>query len=242
LSAWFRFGGGSLQAAHFGFDASAIDTNPLAATNIAPMLSAMQSASAPSPASLSGSGFASLFASLTAPKTAPADRWNDDLLADDVTTISYEQALRTHARTRRPDPAPAPDPEPDNNIAEPVPPPSLRITEWAPEDQPARTEKRKSSSITLRMSPQECDQLHQRAADASLTVSAYVRSCVFEAEALRAQVKEALVQLKPEPAIDPRLQTTRPSIARSWAARLFPGRLVPGRFFPGLRGAPIPAA
>jgi hypothetical protein len=51
-------------------------------------------------------------------------------------------------------------------------------------------ENRKSASITIRLSKPECAQIHQRAASAGLTVLAYLRSCVLEAESLRAQVKE----------------------------------------------------
>jgi len=54
----------------------------------------------------------------------------------------------------------------------------------------------KSVSITLRVSPDEAGQLRLRAREAGLTVSAYLRSCTFEAEALRAQVKEALAELR----------------------------------------------
>jgi hypothetical protein len=54
----------------------------------------------------------------------------------------------------------------------------------------------KDSSITIRMSKAECAQLHRRAAEAGLTVSAYLRSCTFEAESLRAMVKDTLAQLR----------------------------------------------
>jgi hypothetical protein len=56
-------------------------------------------------------------------------------------------------------------------------------------------ENRKSASITIRLSKPECAQIHRRAAGAGLTVSAYLRSCILEAESLRAQVKETLAQL-----------------------------------------------
>ena len=46
----------------------------------------------------------------------------------------------------------------------------------------------KSASITIRLSKAECAQLRRRAAEAGLTVSAYLRSCTFEAESLRAEV------------------------------------------------------
>jgi hypothetical protein len=55
---------------------------------------------------------------------------------------------------------------------------------------------KRSASVTLRLSAAECAQLKQRAAEAGLTLSAYVRSCTFEAEALRAQVKQALKELR----------------------------------------------
>jgi hypothetical protein len=56
----------------------------------------------------------------------------------------------------------------------------------------------KDASITIRMSKAECTQLHRRAAEAGLTVSAYLRSCTLEAESLRAMVKDALAQLRSE--------------------------------------------
>jgi hypothetical protein len=54
----------------------------------------------------------------------------------------------------------------------------------------------RSASVTIRLSRAECARLHRRAAEAGLTVSAYLRSCALEAEALRAQVKQALTELK----------------------------------------------
>jgi hypothetical protein len=54
----------------------------------------------------------------------------------------------------------------------------------------------KDASITIRMSKGECVQLHRRAAEAGLTVSAYLRSCTFEAESLRAMVKDTMAQLR----------------------------------------------
>jgi predicted DNA binding CopG/RHH family protein len=57
---------------------------------------------------------------------------------------------------------------------------------------------KRPASVTIRLSAAECAQLKQRAAEAGLTLSAYVRSCTFEAEALRAQVKQALGELRGE--------------------------------------------
>jgi hypothetical protein len=54
----------------------------------------------------------------------------------------------------------------------------------------------RSVSVTVRLSKAECSRLHERAAEAGVTVSAYMRSCAFKAEAPRAQVKEAPIELK----------------------------------------------
>jgi len=54
----------------------------------------------------------------------------------------------------------------------------------------------KDASITIRMSKAECAQLHRRSAEAGLTVSAYLRSCTFEAESLRAMVKETMAEVR----------------------------------------------
>jgi predicted DNA binding CopG/RHH family protein len=61
---------------------------------------------------------------------------------------------------------------------------------------------KRTASITIRMTGAEYGQLKQRAAEAGLTVSAYLRSCTLEAESLRAQVKQALATIRgttPEP-------------------------------------------
>jgi hypothetical protein len=51
------------------------------------------------------------------------------------------------------------------------------------------------------MSDEELDRLRQRAAESGVTVSAYMRSCVLEAEMLRAQVKQALAEIRGQAAI-----------------------------------------
>jgi hypothetical protein len=56
--------------------------------------------------------------------------------------------------------------------------------------------KHKSASVTVRLSEEENAQLRERAAEAGLTISAYLRSCTLEAETLRAQVKQALTALR----------------------------------------------
>ena len=196
------------------------------------MLQAMQqtAATASSPASPS---FAGLLAALAAPAPQRAPAWSDDGLADDYATLSYERALRAHARYRSVDASvneslaesdfsltqPA-DSEPSrireafSDAAPPAgPTATLRaatrqaaspsIADFQPETThglPTALDRNlKSASITIRLSKVECAQLRKRAAEAGLTVSAYLRSCTFEAESLRALVKDTLAQLRSDP-------------------------------------------
>ena len=112
-----------------------------------------------------------------------------DGLADDVAVLSYEGAVR--AQTGRPlanlhtDPPGTAAAATDESIS--------GATE---RETAAPGSNLKAASVTIRMSQAECAQLRKRAAAAGLTVSAYLRSCTFEAEALRAQVKEALAELR----------------------------------------------
>ncbi len=149
-----------------------------------------QSADAAVPAPhASFSGVLAAFSSLA---SQPSPTSKSDQLDDDVVTLSYERALRTHSRHR---PSESMDWSLPAVAAEKssLPQPALRGD--AVESQ-SRPEDLKSASITLRMTQAECNQLRARAAEARMTVSAYLRSCAFEVEALRAQVKEALVQLR----------------------------------------------
>jgi hypothetical protein len=130
----------------------------------------------------SGATFVSMLASLTGGGQKPADSWDTGALADDVAIISYEQALRSHRRV----------PEMET-IAAPVTVPESISDERNRCGVERRT--RKAASITIRMTEEEQTQLHARAKEAGLSVSAYLRSCIFEAESLRAQVKEALLQM-----------------------------------------------
>ena len=205
-------------------------------------------ASSPPPAP----SFAGLLAALAAPaqrsgvpgdgslsqgwKTAPA--WNDDDLADDVATLSYERALRAHARyrsvsptdqslTQSADPGPtrALDPSPAAAAATPQPAPHSSAN-MEPEPNRLRTTQLernlKCASITIRMSKTECAQLHRRAAEAGLTVSAYLRSCTFEAESLRALVKDTLAQLRSATTVAKPVIPAAPRRAWfQWLARLF---------------------
>ena len=168
----------------------------------------------PSPAS---SSFAGLLAALTSGKAKPAataaeprESWTDGL-ADDVATLSYERAIEQYTRSRG-DGAPF---RPHDYFAEQPP----RVTAGRQEPQqvsstppeprreepraaaPAREENRleqsrKRASVTVRLTESEYAQLHERATEAGMTVSAYLRSCTYEAESLRAQVKQALAELR----------------------------------------------
>jgi hypothetical protein len=171
------------------------------------MRSAAQSARSPS--------FASLLAGLAMPAPKPPSAWNDEF-ADDVTSLSYESALRAHARYRAADAsdrsltqpaAPSQSQFARESSADPFSSPdaatggAAQQSAWS-EPEPAgpvstlRERDLKSASITIRMSQAECVQLHQRAAEAGLTVSAYLRSCTLEAESLRALVKETIAQVR----------------------------------------------
>jgi hypothetical protein len=68
------------------------------------------------------------------------------------------------------------------------------------------------------MSKEECAQLHRRAAEAGLTVSAYLRSCTFEAETLRAMVKDTMAQLKSTTSAGKQVNPV--PLRRSWLQRL----------------------
>lgn len=188
------------------------------------MLQAMQQP-APSQPSPSVSSFAGLLATLASPRPSPpsdaaddAPLWNSSDLGEDVVSLSYEQALRARARYRstyRSDGSPMPpdglgldavaDAVMEGVAADPAP-------VWEPAAVPERD--LRSASVTVRMSKAECERLHRRAAEAGLTVSAYLRSCALEAETLRAQVKQALAELKAGTEPTRQAQTTRPSAAQ----------------------------
>jgi hypothetical protein len=167
----------------------------------------------PVPAAKEASSFASLLATFTGAAKKSNDMWDDSALLDDVTTISYEQALRSHRRAPIADLATAQVP------AEKAPL-SANVAASMPLANPS-IKKRKTASITIRLTETEDAQLHERAAAAQLSVSAYLRSCIFEAESLRAQVRDALSQMKTEPAPDPHV-SNEPKPTHNWRARFLP--------------------
>ncbi len=160
------------------------------------------------PAPKDASSFASLLASFTGAPKKSGETWDDSALLDDVTTISYEQALQSHRRVPAVDPARTPSTE--------APFAGIGASKATPD---TGIKHRKTASITMRLTKAEEAQLHERAAAAQLSISAYLRSCIFEAESLRAQVKEALSQMKAATTPEARLQ---PKPSPSWRTRLLP--------------------
>jgi hypothetical protein len=134
--------------------------------------------------------FAGLLASLTAPERNepdPAADWGDDQLADDLVTLSGSQGRQ--ART-----AQGTDASQASVIND------LDGARWngtiAGEGGASTYRSLRKASVTIRLSDAESKRLRQRATEAGLTVSAYVRSCALEVDALRVQVKQALAEIR----------------------------------------------
>ena len=191
--------------------------------------------------------FAGLLAALAATKPTELPKWTDEELPQDVATLSYERALRTHARYKTAD-ADYMDPTRNRETQ------SVRSSVTDHHEVRAHVQAdghlkpavsmserdRKCASVTIRMSHAECEQLRQRAAEAGMTISAYLRSCTFEAEGLRAQVKEALAEIRNthEPLARPKQETemelekangrvavqsaSTPASRLSWLRRIMP--------------------
>lgn len=163
--------------------------------------------SMPNTPSAAPTSFAGLLAALAEPVPKPEPAWSDEDLADDVATLSYEQALNAHSRYHPDGVAqgdapegslPAPPLEPMLEYRAPASAPAMMAAPEAVDDSDAHRLERelKVASVTIRLSQQEAAQLHKRATQAGMTVSAYLRSCTFEVETLRAMVKETMAQLK----------------------------------------------
>ena len=153
----------------------------------------------PAPAA-NPSSFASVLSSLTSPTPGTAAPWDDSALAPDVAVISYERALRAQSRMK-----------PTESVAS-NPPDTPRAKSGAP----------RATIVTLRLSHAESAQLHERATEAGLTVSAYIRSCVFEVESLRTQVREALAQLRSATSSAPHAADPQATAPQTWRSRLLP--------------------
>jgi predicted DNA binding CopG/RHH family protein len=187
------------------------------------------------PETRSNSSFATLLASLASSPNASSPGWDDAALAEDVATLSYEKALKTHSRRSGYPVQRLTDPENStgNSIQglEQEPRPSTNETaaqsQLLPLNSSRRSDERahrKSASVTIRLGELENEQLHARAAEAGLSVSAYLRSCIFEVEELRSQVKQTLADMRRSTAQnqDSSLRTV-PHPSRGWRERILPG-------------------
>ena len=121
---------------------------------------------------------------------------------EDVASLTYEHALRSHSCSSR---VSAPDQPERNSGANSLTPGIHRLATTRSElpdaampheTNPPPQSGRRCSSITVRLSAAESEQLRLRAAEAGMTASAYLRSCAFEVESLRAEVKTTLSQLR----------------------------------------------
>ena len=82
----------------------------------------------------------------------------------------------------------------------------------------------KRAIVSVRLTDSELATLRNRADESGISVSAYMRSCVLDAENLRAQVKQALAEMrsfsaKPEPVRLPLLpspEDIRPANGGAW--------------------------
>jgi hypothetical protein len=183
----------------------------------------------PSP---SASSFAGLLASLTSPNQPENNShlplWSDANLGEDVATISYESALRAHARYRLADRDDWQKTPVNNSVADDAKASDAPITpgrDWSRAQADCalpgehHSELRRAS-VTVRLNKAELDQMRQRAGEAGLTISAYLRSCTFEVEALRAQVKGALAQLRAAESAGNEIGAARPSWVRTFLRRI----------------------
>lgn len=131
--------------------------------------------------------------------------WNEADLNMDVVTLSYDRTLRAHACYKPAYPVDLPAPQSEQAQQCGSQEATALVEGPAEKNITAKASARcdadlygnmRTASVTIRMSKAECERLHRRATEAGVTVSAYVRSCTFEADALRAQVKAALAELR----------------------------------------------
>jgi hypothetical protein len=170
--------------------------------------------------------FASLLAGLAAARHTTSDEWNVEHLVDDVATISYEQALRAQTRYPVPELDASRTEECQETVLDEAAVPAVeRRSGSSPasaESRGSQMESRRSASITIRLTRAECDQLHERAVAAGMTVSAYLRSCTFEVEALRAQVKQALAQFSRAAGSELKAAEKPVASVQNWRSKFFP--------------------
>lgn len=187
-----------------------------------PMQSSVPAAPPPTPRS-----FAGLLADFAAPEKKFPPALDADGLADDVATLTYEHALRWRTPSAGTKETALPSvisPAQPRDMQLEVDAPDVVATQPPPFDWQRRahsaasapvTAERKCASVTVRLTHSEDERLRQRSAEAGLTLSAYLRSCAFEVESLRADVKQTLAALR---------QTAEPAPRRSLWQRLW-GRI-----------------
>lgn len=102
---------------------------------------------------------------------------------EEAAALSYEHVLRRpHAAT----PSQSPFPAQPIALATTAPPETALVT----------TTERRNARASICLSERERDLLRRRAKENSLSVSAYVRSCIFEVEALREQVQQFMAHMQ----------------------------------------------
>ncbi len=151
-------------------------------------------------------------------------------MGEDVVSLSYERALSARARYRaahRVDELPMPphgsgeDTVTDAAVGTGANETDVRTDtalQWSKSIVPDRD--LRAASVTIRVSRAECARLRERAAEAGLTISAYLRSCALEAEVLRAEVKKTLAEMKKTAETpSPVAQARKPWLG--WIARSF---------------------
>jgi hypothetical protein len=190
------------------------------------MLLSMQPPTSAAPANSSRS-FAGLLAAIAFPDKTRQPESDLDEGDEDVASLSYEQALRSHSPfdpvspTNQPAAAPAANPLTSMKTVDrrTVTVGSGPLDSAKPQGSNTPSQSgRRCSSVTVRLSAPESEQLHLRAAEAGMTVSAYLRSCTFEVESLREEVKTALSQLR---SLDTTKQEPAPSGKRRSCLRFF---------------------
>ena len=76
--------------------------------------------------------------------------------------------------------------------------------------------RRKCVTISVRLSPEDAKMLRRRANESELSISDYLRSCVLEADQLRAQVKQVLAEMRTHaPGTVPQPERSEPVVSRA---------------------------
>lgn len=82
-------------------------------------------------------------------------------------------------------------------------------------------------SISIRLAPAERALIKTRAAEASISASAYIRQCALEVEQLRAQVQQVLAAMERKTPASIPAPASSPGFFARWVQKIFPGRSAP---------------